>query len=48
MNVRAGDTNEGQMSAIKLSPDSNTLDFQVRKGGYGPLVYVLQRANLSK
>ena len=38
-----GDYNEGVMSAISLSADTNQLSFQVRKDGYGPLVYQLQR-----
>ena len=39
----AGDTNQGTLNAVSLSPDANQLSFQVYNRGYGPLVYKLQR-----
>lgn len=38
-----GDTNEGALRAVALSPDSNSLSFRAYKDQYGPLVFDLHR-----
>jgi hypothetical protein len=38
-----GDTNQGELRHVALSPDGNLLNFECWKGEYGPLVFSLKR-----